>query len=131
MKKTMTKMKSITFDQNKILSGIEKLSPQQGDILIFKVKTDEDGIPLVDLDTVQQTANMIVDILNNKNQGLFLMDKICLFSIENIEETIKRLENSILLIQEAADKVRNIENGNSEKSFVTINMMEDGHNGEL
>lgn len=120
MKEITTKMTSIIFDENEILSGIQKLSPQDGDILLFYVKTDDNGMPLVDLETVQQTAEMLMDILGDTNQAIFLFDKICLFSIENSKEVVKRLEKTISAIQEADDKVRNIENGNSEESFLVI-----------
>lgn len=55
---------------------------------------------------------MIGDILKDKDAtGIFMMDKIWLFSVENSEEAIKSLENCISYIQEAIDKVRDIENG--------------------
>jgi len=41
-----------------------------------------------------------------------LLDKIYLFSIDDAEAVIKRLENYISYIREAMDKVENIENGN-------------------
>jgi hypothetical protein len=113
-------MTSIIFDENEILSGIQKLSPQDGDILLFYIKTDDNGMPLVDLETVQQTAEMLMDILDDTNQAIFLFDKICLFSIENSKEVVKRLEKTISTIQEANDKVRDIENGNSEEGFLII-----------
>lgn len=120
MKEITTKMTSIIFDENEILSGIQKLSPQDGDILLFYIKTDDNGMPLIDLETVQQTAEMLMDILDDTNQAIFLFDKICLFSIENSKEVVKRLEKTISTIQEANDKVRDIENGNSEESFLVI-----------
>lgn len=120
MKEITTKMTSIIFDENEILSGIQKLSPQDGDILLFYIKTDDNGMPLVDLETVQQTAEILMDILDDTNQAIFLFDKICLFSIENSKEVVKRLEKTISTIQEANDKVRDIENGNSEEGFLVI-----------
>lgn len=120
MKEITTKMTSIICDQNDILSSVTKLSPQEGDILLFNIKTDDNGIPLVDLETVQQTAEMLMDVLGNTNQAIFLFDKICLFSIENSKEVIKRLKKTISTIQEADNKVRDIENANSEKSFLII-----------
>ena len=120
MKEITTKMTSIICDQNDILSSVTKLSPQEGDILLSNIKTDDNGIPLVDLETVQQTAEMLMDVLGNTNQAIFLFDKICLFSIENSKEVIKRLKKTISTIQEADNKVRDIENANSEKSFLII-----------
>ena len=119
------KMTSITTDQNEIVSSIQKLSPKAGDVLMFYIKTDEYGTPMMDLDAVRQTAEMIVgNILEDKGvAGLFLMDKICLFSIDSADTAIKRLENCISYIREAADQVPDIENGNLGDP-VTIEMEE-------
>lgn len=114
---TMTeKITSITTDQNEIVSSIQKLSPKAGDVLMFYIKTDEYGTPMMNLEAVQQTVEMVTNILEDRGDkgvaGLFLMDKICLFSIENADTAIKRLENCISYIREAADQVPDIENGN-------------------
>lgn len=98
------KMTSIMTDQNEIVSSIQKLSPKAGDVLMFYIKTDDDGFPIIDLDQVRQTAEMLGNILEDKGvTGLFLMDKICLFSIDDADTAIKRLENCISYIREAAD----------------------------
>ena len=121
---TMTeKITSIMTDQNEIVSSIQKLSPKAGDVLMFYVKTDDNGIPMIGLDKVRQTAEMLGDILGDKGVGLFLMDKICLFSIDSADTAIKRLENCISYIREAADQVPDIENGNLGDP-VTIEMEE-------
>jgi len=122
---TMTeKITSIMTDQNEIVSSIQKLSPKAGDVLMFYVKTDDDGFPIIDWDQVRQTAEMLGNILEDKGvAGLFLMDKICLFSIDDADTTIKRLENCISYIREAADQVPDIENGNLGDP-VTIEMEE-------
>ena len=121
------KMTSITTDQNEIISSIQKLSPKAGDVLMFYIKTDEYGTPMMDLDAVRQTVEMITDILEDRGDkgvtGLFLMDKICLFSIDSADTAIKRLENCISYIREAADQVPDIENGNLGDP-VTIEMEE-------
>lgn len=118
------KMTSIMTDQNEIVSSIQKLSPKAGDVLMFYIKTDEYGNPMMDLDAVRQTAEMIGNILEDKGvAGLFLMDKICLFSIDSADTAIKRLENCISYIREAADQVPDIENGNLGDP-VTIEMEE-------
>ena len=121
------KMTSITTDQNEIVSSIQKLSPKAGDVLMFYIKTDEYGTPMMDLDAVRQTVEMITDILEDRGDkgvtGLFLMDKICLFSIDSADTAIKRLENCISYIREAADQVPDIENGNLGDP-VTIEMEE-------
>ena len=106
------KMTSITTDQNEIVSSIQKLSPKAGDVLMFYIKTDDDGTPMMDLEAVRQTAEMIGNILEDKGvAGLFLMDKICLFSIDDANTAIKRLENCISDIREAVNKVPDIKNG--------------------
>lgn len=121
------KMTSITTDQNEIVSSIQKLSPKAGDVLMFYIKTDEYGTPMMNLEAVQQTVEMVTNILEDRGDkgvtGLFLMDKICLFSIENADTAIKRLENCISYIREAADQVPDIENGNFGDP-VTIEMEE-------
>lgn len=117
------KMTSITTDQNEIVSSIQKLSPKAGDVLMFYIKTDEYGNPMIDLDVVQQTANMIEKIVDDSVSIMFLMDKICLFSIDSADTAIKRLENCISYIREAADQVPDIENGNLGDP-VTIEMEE-------
>ena len=109
MTETMT---SITTDQNEIISSIQQLSPKSGDILMFYVKTDKDGIPMIDMGTLEQTVKIVENVLNQKKLcGLFLLDKICLFSVDDAKAVIKRLENYISYIREAMDKVENIENG--------------------
>ena len=116
------KITSITTDQNEIVSSIQKLSPKAGDVLMFYVRTDDNGIPMIGLDKVQQTAEMLGNILEDKGAiGLFLMDKICLFSIDDADAVIKRLENCIFNIREAVNKVPDIENGNF-RDPVTIEM---------
>ena len=121
------KMTSIMTDQNEIVSSIQKLSPKVGDVLMFYIKTDEYGTPMMNLDTVRQTVEMVTDILEDRGDkgvtGLFLMDKICLFSIDSADTAIKRLENCISYIREAANQVPDIENGNLEDP-VTIEMEE-------
>ena len=47
------KMTSITTDQNEIVSSIQKLSPKAGDVLMFYVKTNDDGIPIIGFDKVR------------------------------------------------------------------------------
>lgn len=117
-------MTSITIDQNKIVSSIQKLSPKAGDVLIFYINTDEYGCPMMDLAAVQQAAEMIGNILEGTDAaGLLLVDKIRLFSVESADTAIKRLENCISYIRETADQVPDIRNGNLEDP-VTIEMKE-------
>lgn len=109
---TTKMMTSIKTDQNKIISSIQQLSPKCGDVLMFYVKTDKDGMPMIDVKTLWQTAKVVENVLNQKKLwGLFLLDKICLFSVDDAKATIKILENYISYIREAMDKTENIENG--------------------
>ena len=112
---TTEKMTSITTDQNEIVSSIQKLSPKAGDILMFYIKTNEYGTPMMNLEAVQQTVEMVTNILEDRGDkgvtGLFLMDKICLFSIDSADTAIKRLEKCISDIREAPYYVPDIENG--------------------
>ena len=59
----MEKMKSITIDENEVLAGIAKIKPEDGDILIFYIKTDDEGIPLVDAVTRGNTFHSVSDFL--------------------------------------------------------------------
>lgn len=97
------KMTSITTDQNEIVSSIQKLSPKAGDVLMFYIKTDEYGTPMMNLEAVQQTVEMVTNILEDRGDkgvtGLFLMDKICLFSIDDADTAIKRLETVFLILE--------------------------------
>ena len=101
-------------DQNELISRIQKLNLKMGDVLIFFIKTDNCGNPLMDFESIQQTAEMVNEFLSeNGAVGLFLMDKICLFSIGDANAAIKRLENFIFQIREAVNQVPDIENGKS------------------
>lgn len=122
-KEISEKMKSITTDQNQILSSIQKLDPKAGDVLLFYVKTDDQGIPLYSIETINQTVNMIEKIVDDGVSIMFLLDKICLFSIDSVDTAIKRLENCISCIREAANQVPDIENGDFGDP-VTIEMKE-------
>ena len=57
-------MTSIMTDQNEIISSIQRLSPKCGDILMFYVKTNEDGTPMMDIETLEQTAKVVENVLN-------------------------------------------------------------------
>lgn len=118
----MEMMKTIKMDQNEIVDSITKLRVKPGDIVFFHIKTDDEGIPIVGLDTVQETVRMMSEILGDGVRGLFLVDKICLFSVEDAQRAIEQLELSKSYVQEAIDKVRDIKNGNSAESFVTVDL---------
>lgn len=112
-------MAQIKLDQNEIISSIQRINPKDGSVLIFYVKTNEQGIPLVSLETIQETANIVFQAFKERNvTGLFLLDKICLFSIADSKRAIRKLEETISYIQEAIDKIRNIENENFREAAV-------------
>ncbi len=126
-KETSEKMKSIMTDQNQILSSIQKLDPKAGDVLLFYVKTDDQGIPLINIETINQTAKMAGEVLTQRGAtGLFLLDKICLFSIGDMEKTINVLRNCISYIREAAGYTPDIENGTfREPKIIDMKKAED------
>lgn len=100
------------------VSAVMRLHPAKDDVLLFKVATDDSGFPLCDLETVNQTAQMVQDIL--KQQGcdaacIFMFDKICLFSIDSCDEAIEKLKKVIKNLEAARQK---LEYG--EDSYVTV-----------
>lgn len=124
--RAMKKMTSITTDQNEIVSSIQKLSPEAGDVLLFYIKTDEYGTPMMDLDVIQQTVNMIEKIVDESVSIMFLLDKICLSSIGDMEKTINILRNYISYIREAAGYTPGIENGTfREPKIIDMKKVED------
>ena len=105
-------MKYTMIENSDIVSAVEKLTPAPGDIFLFFIKTDDQGVPVVDLETVRQTANMMGEVLGKYGaKGIFLFDKIYLFSVEDSERIIKSLKKTISYISEAVDQVPDIENG--------------------
>lgn len=63
---TMDQMKSImtnqsTFDENlELISGVNKLVVNQGDVIIFKFKTDKDGEPYLPISTLDSIYKNII-----------------------------------------------------------------------
>jgi len=61
-------------------------------------------MPSVDLETVQQTADMMGEVLGKyRAKGIFLFDKIYLFSIGDSERIIESLKKTISYISETVD----------------------------
>lgn len=111
--------KSIMIKQSELVSAVEKLTPAAGDVFLFFIKTDDQGLPFVEMDVAQQTADMIGEIFEGTGaQAIFLFDKICLFSVEDLKGMIKSLKHCISAIEGAADQVPDIENGIFEKAAV-------------
>lgn len=105
-------MKYTMIEDNNIVSAVEKLTPAPGDIFLFLIKTDDQGMPSVDLETVQQTADMMGEVLDKyRAKGIFLFDKIYLFSIGDSERIIESLKKTISYISEAVDQALDNENG--------------------
>lgn len=113
---TMGKTTSIMIEQNDIISKVEKLSPQDGDVLIFYGKTDEWGQLLTPVDEVVSFLNRVKENIANDNVSiLFLPDKICLAEVKTVEEAKEELKRCISYLQGAMDKVEDIKNRKFEK----------------
>ena len=110
-------MKYTMIEDNDIVSAVEKLTPAPGNIFLFLIKTDDQGVPNVDLEVVQQTANIMGEVLGEYGaKGIFLFDKICLFSLGDQERIVKSLKKTISYISEAVDQALDIENGIFEEA---------------
>ena len=120
----ISQTKSIMIKQSELVSAVEKLTPAAGDVFLFFIKTDDQGLPFVEMDVAQQTADMIGEIFEESGaKAIFLFDKICLFSVGDSERMIKSLKNCISTIEGVVDQVPDIENGNLGDP-VTIEMEE-------
>lgn len=115
----ISQTKSIMIKQSELVSAIEKLTPAAGNVFLFFIKTDDQGLPFVEMDVAQQTADMIGEIFEESGaKAIFLFDKICLFSIGDSERMIKSLKNCISTIDEATDQALDIESGIFENAVV-------------
>ena len=100
----------INFDD--IFSRVEKVNAAAGDVLIFYIKTDDAGLPYLSLDEYLDIFNTVKNFLDDKNVSvLFMIDKVCLFSVENANEAKEHLKKCVSYIQEAVNKAGDIENG--------------------
>ena len=115
----ISQTKSIMIKQSELVSAVEKLTPAAGDVFLFFIKTDDQGLPFVVMDVAQQTADMIGEIFEESGaKAIFLFDKICLFSVGDSERMIKSLKNCISTIDEATDQALDIESGIFENAVV-------------
>ena len=113
----ISQTKSIMIKQSELVSAVEKLTPAAGDVFLFFIKTDDQGLPFVEMDVAQQTADMIGEIFEESGaKAIFLFDKICLFSVGDSERMIKSLKNCISTIEGVVDQVPDIENGTFEEA---------------
>ena len=106
---------------DKIFSSIKKLELNDGDTLLFQIKTDDQGLPYIDLDVINKMFIELKKVFP-KNNIVFIFDKISLFSVEEQKETIERLKNYISLIQEQIRQAENIKNGEPENDFSFNNL---------
>lgn len=115
----ISQTKSIMIKQSELVSAVEKLTPAAGDVFLFFIKTDDQGLPFVEMDVAQQTADMIGEIFEESGaKAIFLFNKICLFSVGDSERMIKSLKNCISTIDEATDQALDIESGIFENTVV-------------
>ena len=99
-----------------VIQKIQKAEIKSGDVLIFYGKTDEWGQLLIPVDEIVSFLNEVKESIANDNVNiLFLPDKICLAEVKSIEEAKEELKRCISYLQEAMDKVEDIENRKFEK----------------
>ena len=103
--------------------GITKLHPEEGDVFLFHMKTDDMGVPIASVETMQEQMTVISHTLESagiQTAIAAVTDKICLFSVADAEKIIRQLEEVIKYVQEAKEKLVDIENGNSEEDSVVV-----------
>lgn len=125
---TMEKMKSIMIDENEILAGIMKVKPEDGDILIFYIKTDDEGFPLVDMTHINASFHLVNDLLQKENKKcgcIFLLNKFYLPFVKNSDEAIRELEEVKSSIEKAIEQVRSIKN-RTESTIEKLNVLKEG-----
>ena len=111
-----------------VVQKIQKVEVKNGDILVFNIKTDEYGAFYLPVESLQSFVDCVNDELKKSEKNimaLFVPDKICLSSVQNSESVVKDLKNVISYIEEAINKITDIENGKF-KSEVVINMEQAG-----
>ena len=70
----MELVESINLVNNSIISAIDKLHPESGDLLIFYLRMDENGDIKIPFDEVQHCGKFIQKFLNqNYNNVKFMM----------------------------------------------------------
>lgn len=84
-----------------IFSSIERLSPQQNNVLLFFIKTNEYGRIKYNYMTIEETAKAVqeaLDATGKKVQTIFMPDTISLFSVADIDHEIERLQKIISML---------------------------------
>lgn len=84
-----------------IFKGITLLRPQDGDILLFHLKTDDFGNIKADLETCRKDIDKINQILKDKRVSIIAIpETIVINSIETADRTIKNLKTVIEFVKE-------------------------------
>lgn len=107
----MEGMTSIIFEKDRLLSRICKLSPKPGDIILFQLKTNEDGEPILRPSDMIPFTDGLKELSEELQCGFILtLDKMGFFTVKNTEEAIKYLEEALSSIKKANRNVLDIEN---------------------
>ena len=70
----MEQFETISLVNNSIISAVDKLHPQDGDMLIFYLRTNENGDIKIPFDEVEKCGEFIQKFLNqNYNNVNFMM----------------------------------------------------------
>ena len=121
----MKKITTVTLTDDNIFSAVDKIHPEEGDLLLFYLRTNDDGDVCQAWNVVSETARIMGELLKKFGaDGIFMMDKICLFSIQDADELIRTLEKQISAIQKAKKKLGDFKNGKSGEPYFIINMKE-------
>lgn len=104
---------------NQIFQSITLLHPQDGDVLMFHIKTDQYGMMMADIQLVRDTFNNLQECFNEQHKGkkialIAAPDKFQLDSIENCEKAIKSHEKAIQYILEAMGLLQSYQNQKEE-----------------
>ena len=105
--------------QDNAVSAVIRLQPADDDVLLFKIATDDDGIPLCELEVARQTAQMVQDALSQQGSNaacVFVLDKMCMFSIESCDSAIEKLQKTINNLVAAKEELKN-----GDRTYVTVN----------
>lgn len=95
-----TKEKTVLFVDD-IFKGITLLRPQDGDILLFHLKTDDFGNIKADLETCRKDIGKMNQILKDKRVSIIAIpETIVINSIETADRTIKNLKTVIEFVKE-------------------------------
>ena len=98
------------INEDELIERIKQMNCEKGNLLVFYTKTDQYGVPLYDVNTLQQCFDSIISALPEGVTAIILPDKIWLSSIEDCERALEDLKKCISYLQEAMDKIGNIKN---------------------